>query len=243
MGQPERLMLTLKVIALALLVVSAGVVLASAVYSSFFEPFTLSPSSTASANSDTYNPQANYTLTITAGNCAINILPSPDNTLRADLNVTSSFFVKAFATIDVSAANGTYEIKLGTPQYWGINAIANIYIPSEILSRTVSVSGLNGAITADVPGSVNDISLETTNGQITVRGDSVGNITTQETNGNTYISVLSFRAITSSDVNGNVQLTVSNASSSGSISLTTTNGNVNYYANPASNLSISVCCC
>lgn len=239
MGQPDSLMLTLKVITIALLVTSVSVILASAVYSNSFEPFTLSPSSTASASSDTYNPPSNYTLSVTAGNCAIDILSSSDNTIRADLNVTSSFFVKAFARIDVSAVNSTYGITLDTPQYWGINAVANIYIPSGILSHSLSVNVQNGGITADIPRLVDETTLETTNGQIAVRGSSVSDVTTQNTNGNTYISVSSFGTISSSAVNGNVQLTVSNASASGSASLATTNGNVNYLANPASNLSIS----
>lgn len=239
MVQQGKLMLALKVIAITALVISASIVLASAFLSNYFEPFTLNPSSTANATSDSYIPAANYTLTVASGNCAVNIIPTGDSNLSATLNVSSSFFLKAFARIDVSAINDTYDMQLETPQYWGVEAVANIYIPSAVPSRSVSVSLQNGAIVAEVPNVVKEISLETINGQISVRGQSVANVFTQDTNGNTFISVQSFGTITGSAVNGNVQLTVGNASSTGSISLSTTNGNVNYFANPASNLSIS----
>ena len=239
MNQQGKLMLTLKAIFVVMLVASASIVLASAFFSSYFEPFTWNPSSSASDISSTYNPLPNYTLTVTSGNCAVNVIPTTDNGLRATLNVNTSFFLKAFAKIDVTAVNNTYEIQLETPQYWGANAVANVYIPSTITSNALTISLQNGAITSDVPNVVKVLSVETTNGQINVMGQNVLNINTQDTNGNTYISVNSFAAITSSAVNGNVQLTAAGATTNGSISLSTTNGNVNYYANPGSNLSIS----
>lgn len=232
-------MLAVKAIAIALLVVSASVVVASAFLSNYFDDFTLNPSSNASAITDTYSPPANYSLTITSGNCGVNILSSPDNTLSATLNVTSSFFLKASARIDASSLNGSYDFQLVTPQYWGINAIANVYIPTGISSSSITVSLQNGAINAEVPNVVHEISLQTSNGQISLRGQSVNAVNTETTNGNTFISVFAFATITSSTVNGNVQLTVGSASSSGSIALSTINGNVNYYADPSSNLTLS----
>ncbi len=239
MSQQGKLMLTLKVIAITLLVVSASIVLMSAVLSNYFEPFTLSPSSSASASTSVYDPSQNYTLTVTAGNCAINIIDSGNNTLHATLKVSSSFFVKAFARINVSVVDLNYEFQISTPQYWGITAIADIYVPADTISKSISVSASNGALNADVPNVVREISLETTNGQINVRGDAVQDVSTHNTNGNTYISVFSFNAISSTAVNGNIRATVNNETSTGSISLSTTNGNVNYYSNPASNLTIS----
>ncbi len=239
MSQQGKLMLTLKVIAITLLVVSASIVLMSAVLSAYFEPFTLNPSSSASATTSVYNPSVNYTLTVTGDNSAVNVLISGNNTLYADLEVSSSFFVKAYARINVTSTDQSYEFQLETPQYWGIKAVANVYIPSKIVSNSISVSLQNGAINADVPNAVNSISHETTNGQINARGTNLHYLSTQSTNGNTYISVSNFDSITSSAVNGNVQATVDNKTSTGSLSLSTTNGNVNFYANPASNLTIS----
>lgn len=243
MAQQGRELLTLKVVAIALLVVSAGVVLGIAAYSNVFASLTLNPSSSATASTESFNPPANYTLVVSANNCAVNILPSPDDTLHATLNVTSNFFLKASANIAVTSDNSSFEFILETPQflnqYWGIDAVASVYIPSDIAARSVSASVLNGEVNAEVPNSVNEISLETTNGQISVKGQNLANVLTKNTNGNTFVSVLSFSSVTSSGVNGNIQLMVGNSSSSGSISLSTTNGNVNYLANPASNLSIS----
>ncbi len=59
MSQQGKLMLTLKVIAITLLVVSASIVLMSAVLSNYFEPFTLSQSSSASASTSVYDPSQN----------------------------------------------------------------------------------------------------------------------------------------------------------------------------------------
>lgn len=243
MSNHGSLTLTLKVIAVALLVVSASMVVASAVLSNYFEQFTLNPSSSANASTGNYDPAENYTLTVTASNCAVNIIPSHDNLLSATLNVTSSFFLKASASIDVTSTNSSYEFQLITPQYWGVfwglKATANVYVPDHIAARSLTVDTQNGAINAEVPNAVHGVSLETTNGQVSLRGQELRNIDTQTTNGNTYISVLSFSTITSSAVNGQVQAIISNATSGGSISLSTTNGGITYLANPNSNLSIS----
>lgn len=110
-------------------------------------------------------------------------------------------------------------------------------MPSETPARAFSVILQNGGIGLQAPNNISEISLQTTNGEISVGGEYLNQVSTDSTNGNIYISAFSFHAIRSTGVNRNIKITT-NASSSRVISVSTTNGNTNYLAVPTSNLTI-----
>lgn len=239
MNQERRLLTTVKVVALALVIVSASVEAYAALSSTSLSRFSLYPYSTASYNTTSYSPQANYSLYVTADNCAIEVLPSADNTLHATLQASNSFFLKSFANIEVTERAGVFTFDMITPQWIGTDASAFVYIPGNLPAHIISVVTQNGALTVDAPNHINSITLETTNGKVNLQGDILNNVTMQTTNGNLYVSSTSFYNVIANTVNGNVETHFGDRISSGSLSMTTTNGNLEFYVNAASNLTIT----
>lgn len=239
MNQERRLATVVKVVALALIVTSVSVVAYSTVSSNYLSGFSLVPYSTASYNTTSYNPNNGYSLYVTADNCRIEVLPSADNSLKGTLEVSNSFFYKAFANIQVTERSGVFTFEIITPNWAGTDATAYIYVPSGISAGVMSVVAQNGAISFDSPGNVSSIVLETTNGEVNLAGAQLNDATVQTTNGNLYISMSSFHDVIANTVNGNVATHVTAPVRNGSLSLTATNGNVEFYANPASNLTIT----
>lgn len=239
MNGQRRILNLVKVIALSLIVVSVSIIAYAAVYSEQFSRFSPTPYSTASYNTTTYYPGNNYSLYLTADNCEIHVLPSPDNSLRATLEVSNSFFQKAFANIEVTERTGVFTFDIITPQWFGTSAVAYVYIPVATKSGTVSAVTQNGGISVDAPANTGNVVLETTNGNIELSGGVLSDVTVQTTNGNLYITMSGFRDVVANSVNGNVEAHISSNVSTGSLSLTTTNGNLALFVNSASNLSIS----
>lgn len=239
MNQARRLAITVKVVALALIVTSVSVVAYSALSSNYLSGFSLSPYSTASHNTTSYNPGSGYSLYVTADNCRIDVLPASDNTLRATLEVSNSFFYKAFADIQVTERAGVFTFDINTPNWVGTVASAYIYVPSGVPAGVISVITQNGEISFDSPSSVANIVLGTTNGEINLAGDHLIDTTVQTTNGNLYLSMDSFHDVIANTVNGNIETHLTAPVSNGSLSLTATNGNVEFNTDPMSNLTIT----
>lgn len=239
MAGQDRLLFTIKVAAVALLVVSASVVAVVALSSGYLSNFSLNPYSSATYNTTSYSPQQNYSLFVTADSCSVDLMPSQDNTLHATLEVSQSFFYRAFANIEVTERTGSFTFDMITPQWFGTSAHAYVYVPSSLWAHTLSVIVTNGELNVDSPNLVSNLVMQTTNGQVNLQGDQMNNVTMETTNGNGYIDVGSFSTIISSITNGGMDAHLKQPVSSGSMSMNTINGNVNLYVNPSSNLTIT----
>lgn len=239
MNQERRLMTIVKVVTISLIVTSVSVITYAALDSGYLSGFSFSPYSTASHNTTSYTPKAGYSLYVTADNCKISVLPSSDNSLRATLEVSNSLFRQAFADIQVTERSSVFTFDIITPNWVGTTANAYIYVPSGTSAHMVSVVTLNGVLNFDAPDSINNIVLQTTNGGLTLAGNSMGNVTMLTTNGEIYLSAGSFHDVVANTVNGNIETHLTKPVSNGSLSLTATNGNINFYTNPDSNLTIT----
>lgn len=228
-----------KVIAVVLIVVSVSVMAYVAISSYDLSRLSLNPHSSATYATSAYSPQNNYSVYIVADNCMVNVIPSPNNTLQATLEVSDSFFVKAYAHIEVTERSGVYTLNLITSHGFATSARAYVYLPGQISANSLSVTVRDGEIDVDAPTNISSIAIQTTNGNTNLQGNHIYDATMQTTNGNAFISVATFHSIVSNTVNGNGEIRLSTPIHSGSLAMSTINGNMKCYVNPTSNLSIT----
>ncbi len=236
----RRVITVIWAITIAMLVISAGFVAYAITTKNSFGGFTFQQYSEASNNTDLFFPAAGYSINITAKDCTITVLQSQDESLSATLDVSNSFFRTAFAIINVSRDANDFSLDFITPDWFGTNAAANIYIPASLNATRILATTSNGGINLDASNiTISIISMATTNGNL---GMGIGHSETASlhtTNGNIALSADSFGSISASTVNGNAEAHFASQISSGSLTVSTTNGNVNFNAVSTSNLTLS----
>ena len=239
MDSEKRVLTTVKVVALVMIVVSVSVIAYTSIGSISLSGYSWNPYSSASYNTTEFSPQNNYSLYVTADNCKIEIIPSSNNYLMANLEVTNTFFQKAFANVEVTERSNSFTFEIITPKGFGTDATVYVYIPAAMPANVLSIATENGNINVDSPEVVANMVMETTNGNVNLAGGHLGNVTMQITNGNIYISSVSFKQVIANTLNGNAEAHFASHISTGTLSFTTTNGNLNLNVNATSNLTIS----
>lgn len=240
MKDSGRILTVVLVITISMLVISAGFIVYAASSRNPFGGFTFNYYSEASNSTGQYSPAPGYVLNVTAKNCGITIIQSQNDSLSATLDVSNTFFRTAFAVIDVNIGSNGFSFDFVTPDWFGSDASAYVYIPKSLNASAISVTTLNGGIGLDASTiTVSSISMVTSNGNLEMEVESTGTAALHTTNGNIAISAGSFGSISASAVNGNVETHLSSHISSGSVIISTTNGNVNFNADPTSNLTLS----
>ncbi len=240
MKESGRVLTIVAAVTVAMLIISAGFV-AYAVFSrNSFGGFTFNQYSEASNSTAQYFPTDGYSLNITADNCRITVLQSQDESLSATLDVSNSFFRTAFAVINVTRNSNDFSLSFITPDWFGTDASANVYIPASLNATAFSAITSNGEISLEASSiTAAHISMETTNGNLDMEVGHTNTASLHTTNGNIAISAATFGSISASTVNGNAETHFASHISSGSLTITTTNGNVNFYADSSSNLTLS----
>ncbi len=235
----KRVLTTVKVVALVMIVVSVSVVAYTSVGSISLSGYSWNPYSSASYNTTEFSPHENYSLYVTADNCKIEVIPSSTNYLRANLEVTNTFFQKAFANVEVTERSNSFTFEIITPKGFGTDATAYVYVPLLMPVDIISITTENGNINVDSPEFTANMVMETTNGNVNLAGGHLGNVTMQITNGNIYVTSASFTRVIANTLNGNAEAHFAGHISTGTLSFTATNGNLNFYVNSTSNLTIS----
>ena len=236
----RRILTVVWAITVAMLVISAGFIAYAITAKNSFSGFTFQQYSEASNSTGQFFPTGGYSLNITAKDCKITILQSQDESLSATLDVSNSFFRTAFAIINVSSDANDFSFDFITPDWFGTDASANVYIPTSLNATSISASTSNGGISMGASGiTISFISMATTNGNLEMGTGPSQSASLPTTNGNIALSAGSFSSISASTENGNVEAHFASQITSGSVTISTTNGNVNFDAPSTSNLTLS----
>lgn len=240
MKSSRRVLTVAWAITIAMLVISASFIAYALLTKNSFSGFTFQLYSEASNSTDQSFPTSGYSLNITAKDCSITVLQSQDESISATLDVSNSFFRTAFAIINVSRNANDFSFDFITPDWFGTDASANIYIPASLNASTISAATSNGGISLEASNiTIPFISMATTNGNLEMDIGHSETASLHTTNGNIELSAGSFGSISASTVNGNVGTHFADQISSGSVTISTTNGNVNFNAASTSNLTLS----
>lgn len=238
MRNDRRLSPLLKAVIIAVIVTFGSLAVTFIVYIS--NPnLPYSPFSSQSASTEKYSPLENYTVSLTATNGEVSVIPNEEGWIYVTANVWTYFFSTPKLNISSSISGNSFSFTVTSPLFTFRGPEINLYVPAGLYSSSLAVNVTNGNINIDFPASSHYLSARTSNGNIEINSQSIEVLTENTANGNINAHLNDAKNLSLITRNGNINLEITNKISSGVQDITTTNGNVAVKIHPTSQLNLS----
>ena len=186
-----------------------------------------------------YSAVDNYSIILTAQHGNVVLVPTNNSLVKVTAESWAYFFTSADVNINETASNNTFTFVITSSQQGFKATEIRLYAPTNVIARSFNISTNNGNINFNFQSSASSLSLDTTNGGITVVSELVQNVRGSTENGNIDVNLVQTNNVSLDSQNGGISMKVTDPIISGTQSIVTTNGGVTIQINPLSKLSLS----
>ena len=186
-----------------------------------------------------YNASDNYTFILSAQSGNVVMVPNDKGIIKVSVETWTYFYASPEVNISETVSNNSYDFSVTSPQTGFMSSTISISAPTNLIAREFNISTFNGGIDFDFPASMNSLSLETTNGRISIISELADNVIASTQNGDIDISLIQTSNISLNSQNGGITMKVTDPITTRTQNTATTNGDITVQINPLSRLSVS----